>query len=270
MTGPKPTRRRIFPIHFAPGKKLFHVVVRLSDAPGSYSAILNLLGPKVNLIGTTTYSLSDGTAIFSGLSESLSPRETSSSLSRLIMSSKAAIEASVFEGHDGLLVDTFHTGVEVGGDEFMLVRRLGASLMFDHVAKLLGSGGETLLYEEGRSLSLLNAENMIKLVGIERVRTSSAELSHFLTAQGWGSLDVVGNLGDGSLSIKLSDCFECSAKVTYRKGCNFMRGYFAGSMEASMGGNVEAKEVRCSMKGNSSCEFNVTTTAEPIATKQTS
>ncbi|MDA4127783.1 MAG: 4-vinyl reductase, partial [Thaumarchaeota archaeon] len=78
----------------------------------------------------------------------------------------------------------------------------------------------------------------------------------------WGSPEIVGNLGEGSLSIKLNDCFECSAKVTYRKGCNFMRGYFAGSMEASMGGNVEAKEVRCGLKGAPSCEFSVTTTAK--------
>ncbi|HEV2138475.1 MAG TPA: hypothetical protein VGR53_06505 [Nitrososphaerales archaeon] len=184
MTGLIPTKRRIFPIHYDPGKKLFQIVVKLSDAPGSFGAILNLLGPKVNLIGTTTYSLSDGTAIFSGFSESLSPKETPKSLKGLIMSSKAAIDVSVTEGIDGLLIDTFHTGIEVGGNDFMLVRRFGASLMFDHVAKLLGSGGEALLYEEGRSLSLLNAENMIRLVGLQRVRTKSAELSPFLTAQG--------------------------------------------------------------------------------------
>jgi predicted hydrocarbon binding protein len=263
MTGPTPTKRRIFPIHFAPGKKLFHVVVKLSDAPGSYSAILNLLGPKINLIGTTTYTLSDGTAIFSGFSESLSPNETANSLNRLIMSSKAAIESSVIEGKDGLLIDTFHTGIEVGGSEFLLMRRLGASLMFDHVAKLLGSGGEALLYEEGRSLSLLNAELMIKLVGLQRVRTNSAELSPFLTAQGWGSPEIEGSLGAGNLRVKLNDCFECSAPVTYRKGCNFMRGYFAGSMEASMGGNADAKEVKCTLKGAPSCEFMVTINAKP-------
>ncbi len=262
MTGLTPTKRRIFPIHYAPGKKLFHIVVKLSDAPGSYSAILNLLGPKVNLIGTTTYSLSDGTAIFSGFSELLSPKETPKALKELIMSSKAAIDVTVFEGHDGLLIDTFHTGIEVGGDDFMLVRRFGASFMFDHVAKILGTGGEALLYEEGRSLSLLNAENMIKLVGLQRVKANSAELSPFLTAQGWGSPEIEGSLGGGNLIVKLNGCFECSAKVTYRKGCNFMRGYFAGSMEAATGGTVDSKEVRCTLKGAPSCEFLVTTNAK--------
>ena len=134
--------------------------------------------------------------------------------------------------------------------------------MFDHVSKLLGSGGETLLYEEGRSLSLLNSENMIKLVGLQRVRTNSAELSPFLTAQGWGSPEIEGSLGAENLIVKLNDCFECSAKVTYRKGCNFMRGYFAGSMEAATGGTVESKEVKCMLKGAPSCEFLVTANAK--------
>ncbi|HEV2138476.1 MAG TPA: 4-vinyl reductase [Nitrososphaerales archaeon] len=49
--------------------------------------------------------------------------------------------------------------------------------------------------------------------------------------------------------------------MTYRKGCNFMRGYFAGSMEASMGGSVDAKEIKCTLRGASSCEFVVTANA---------
>jgi predicted hydrocarbon binding protein len=262
MTRLTPTKRRIFPIYYAPGKKLFHIIVKLSDAPGSFSGILNLLGPKVNLVGTTTYTLSDGTAIFSGFSESLSPKETAQGLKKLIMSSKAAIDAQVVEGNDGLLIDTFHTGIEVGGDEFMLVRRLGVSLMFDHVANLLGSGGEALLYEEGRSLGRLNSENMMKLVGRHRVRASSAELSHFLTAQGWGSPEIVGGTAEERFVVKLKDCFECSARTGSRKGCNFMRGYFAGAAETSLGRNAEVQEVRCFLKGAPLCEFVVTTSAK--------
>ena len=140
----------------------------------------------------------------------------------------------------------------------MLVRRLGTSFMFDHVAKLLGSGGEALMYEEGRSLGHLNADIMIKLVGPERVKTKSSELGHFLTAQGWGSPEIEGSPSEGIFAVKLHDCFECSAPVTHRKGCNFMRGYFAGGMETSMGGNADAKEVKCALKGAPSCEFVVT------------
>jgi predicted hydrocarbon binding protein len=254
-----PTKRRVFPLYYAPGKKLFHIIVKLSDAPGSYSAILNLIGPKVNLVGTTTYTLSDGTAIFSGYSEALSKNDTANQLEKLIMSSKAAIEAEVVEGSDGLLIDTFHTGIEVGGDEFMLVRRSGISLMFGHVARLLGSGGEVLLYEEGYSLGKLNAESMVKNLGKEVVRNNSAQLSHFLTAQGWGATELENGPNEDSYLVKVQDCFECSARASSRKGCDFMRGYFVGAAEASFGGKREAKEVRCALKGAPACEFLVTT-----------
>jgi predicted hydrocarbon binding protein len=258
MTGLSPTKRRVFPIYYAPGKKLFHIIVKLSDAPGSYSAILNLLGPKVNLVGTTTYSLSDGTAIFSGYSESLSAKESAQQIKKLIMSSKAAIDAQVVEGNDGLLIDTFHTGIDVGGDEFMLLRRHAVSLMFGHVARMLGSGGEALLYEEGYSLGKLNAESMVKVLGPERVRSNSVELSHFLTAQGYGSLSMEKGPTQGSFTLKLEDCFECSARASSRKGCDFMRGYFVGAIETSFEGKMEGKEVKCALKGASSCEFLVT------------
>jgi predicted hydrocarbon binding protein len=251
----KGTRRRVFPLYFAPGRTIFHIVVKLSDAPGSYSAILNLLGRRVNLVGTTTYTLSDGTAMFSGFAESLSPRETAKELKQLIMSSKAAIETEVIAGSEGLLVDTFHTGIEAVGNEYMLLRREGLSHMFDKVAKMLGSGGEALLYEEGRSLGQRNSENMVKLIGPERVRAQSQDLSHFLTALGWGEVETVPGSGSEVARVKIKDCFECKGELTSRKGCNFFRGYFVGTSEVALGKKLEAKEVSCILKHAPACEF---------------
>ena len=136
-------KKKIFPVHYAPGKKLFHILVTLSDAPGSYSSILDLMRTKVNLIGTSTYTLSDGTAVFSGFSEALSPSTTGKDLEKLIMNSKVAISAEVYEGADGLLVDTFHTGFVVGDEEYILMRKDGMVQVFDRVSRMLGSGGKS-------------------------------------------------------------------------------------------------------------------------------
>jgi|SRR5579863_4262026 len=250
--------RKTFPFQYSPGKKLFHIVVKMSDAPGSYSAILNLLGSKVNLIGTTTYTLSDGTAIFSGFSESLDDTQTASGLKKVIMSSKAAKDAEVGEGHDGLLVDTFHIGLEVGGDPFMLFRREGLSHMFDHVVKILGSGGEALLFEEGKDLGRRNAHRMHDLIGKKRARDEAEYLSSYIGAQGWGRVTPAeGELKAGS-NIQLEDCFECTGDMMYRKGCNFMRGYFTGSIEETYDMEVDVKETQCVSKGAKACEFTVT------------
>lgn len=251
-------KKKIFPVHYAPGKKLFHIVVTLSDAPGSYSSILDLVRTKVNLIGTSTYTRSDGTAMFSGFSEALSRALTAKGLERLIMSSKAAISATVYEGKDGLLVDTFHTGFVVGDEEYILMRRDGLVHVFDRVSKMLGSGGDALLFEEGTAMGLRNAEMMIKNVGVKRVRAQTGTLNRFLAAQGWGEIEAKAGPGKDGFSVKIDDCFECSTDGASRGGCNFMRGYLAGGARATFGKDYESIETKCRLKGAGACEFVLT------------
>jgi predicted hydrocarbon binding protein len=251
-------KKKIFPVHYAPGKKLFHIVVTLSDAPGSYSSILDLVRTKVNLIGTSTYTRSDGTAIFSGFSEALSPSLTAKELKRLISGSKAAIATTVYEGDDGLLVDTFHTGFVVGDEEYILMRRDGLVRVFDRVSKMLGSGGDALLFEEGMAMGLRNAEMMIESVGAKRVRAQMKVLNRFLAAQGWGQIEARAGPGKEGFTVRVVDCFECSADGSSRRGCNFMRGYLAGGAKATFGREYESKETKCRLKGAEACEFVLT------------
>jgi predicted hydrocarbon binding protein len=251
-------KKKIFPVHYAPGKKLFHIVVTLSDAPGSYSSILDLVRTKVNLIGTSTYSLNDGTAMFSGFSEALSQTLTGKELEKLIMNSKAAISATVYEGKDGLLVDTFHTGFVVGDEEYILMRRDGLVHVFDRVSKMLGSGGDALLFEEGMAMGLRNAEMMIKNVGARRVRAQTGILNRLLAAQGWGEIEAKEGPRKDVFTVKVVDCFECSPGGASRRGCNFMRGYLVGGAKATSGKDYESKETKCRLKGAETCEFQLT------------
>ncbi len=251
------SKKRIFPVHFAPGKKLFHIVVKLSDAPGSYSSVLNLLGTKVNLIGTSTYTLDDGTAIFSGFAEGLATGLTPHELKNLIMASRSAIAADVYEGEDGVLVDTYHTGYLVDKDEHMLIRRDGMLHMFEHVSKMLGSGGDTLLYEEGKALGLRNGETMLKTLGLERVQSQAPVLSHLLAAKGFGAVEYKPGPGKNEFTMLVRDCFECAQPGSHRKGCNFIRGYLAGDATASTGREYEAEEVKCALRRGSICEFHL-------------
>jgi len=250
-------KRRIFPVHYDPSKKLFHILVKLSDAPGSYSLILDLIRTKVNLIGTTTYTSSDGTAMFSGFSEALSPDLTGDGLKKLIMHSKAAIAAEIHEGKDGLLVDTFHTGYIVGTDEYILMRREGLIHVFDRVARMLGSGGDALLYDEGMTMGLKNSEIMIKRIGLDNVRNQTGVLNRFLAAQGWGQVKAKGAVSDDRFTLEVSDCFECSDDRGFRKGCHFIRGYLAGGAKATYGRDFESKETKCILKGDDVCEFRL-------------
>jgi predicted hydrocarbon binding protein len=250
-------RHRVFPVHYRPKEKLFHVIVKLSDAPGSYSIILDILRPKLNLVGTSTYTLDDGTAIFSGFAEALSKDTTSEEIKKMILGSKGALDAVVKEGKGGLLIDTFHVGFNVDGDDYLLLRSQGLDQMFDRVSSMLGSGGDALLFEQGLSMGHWNAENLIKRIGIDVVRAQVGALSRSLSAQGFG--DVEGDVGpeDGDFVMTVGDCFECSGEESRRKACNFMRGYFVGSAQAIFGKKYRCEESKCVLKGAKSCEFKL-------------
>jgi predicted hydrocarbon binding protein len=253
----KSEKQKIFPVHFAPGKKLVHIVVRLSDAPGSYSSILDLLATRVNLVGTTTYTLSDGTALFSGFAEALTPAETADALRDLILKSKAAKEADVIEGKEGLLVDTFHTGLVVGDEDYVLLRRDGMAQMFDRVSKMLGSGGETLLYEEGKAMGQWNASSLAKRIGAERIRANPGALNRLLAAQGLGEVEMTGRTG-GSFTITVRDCLECSGKRRSRTACSFIRGYLVGFLGEEVGSDFDCTEEKCRLSAGEVCVFDLT------------
>jgi predicted hydrocarbon binding protein len=251
-------KHRVFPVHYDPGKKLFHVVVKLSDAPGSYRSVLDLLSSRVNLIGTSTYTLSDGTAMFSGFAEALSPKETAERIKKLILGSKVAIEAEVHEGSQGLLIDTFHNGFVVDTEAYVLLRKGDLAHMFDRVSRILGSGGDTLLYEEGRAMSHWNVESLAKKFGIKRFREEGNVLYRFMSAQGWGEVNGKPGPEKGEFTMTVKDCFECSGEGAPRRECSFMRGYFAGSANAIYGREFEVRETKCGFKGEKFCEFRIT------------
>lgn len=249
-------RKREFSFYFAEGRSLFHIVARIPDEPGSLGRIINLLGPHVNFIGTSTYTLHDRTAIFSGYAEALKKEESAEQLKALVASSKVAMDVSVMPGQDGILVDTYHTGFEAYGEEMMLFRRKAMASMLAQVYKLLGSGGETLLYEEGKAIGRSNMEETVRAIGKERVGNNITYLRKRLRALGWGDVDAPVK-GDRT-RLQIKDCFECSANTDSRTGCHFWRGYIVGNRGAIDGKDPAAEEVKCVLRGDEVCEFVIT------------
>lgn len=243
-------------MHYAKGKKLFHIIVHMSDAPGSMSAILDGLGKRVNFIGMTSYSLSDGTAMLTAFAESLSPRETPESLKAVLVGLSASLEADVREGVDGLLVDTFHRGIQVGDDDYILLRREGLAGVYDHIVKIFGTGGEVLLYEQGKALGKDNAQRRVKELGVGNIVSNSSYLGRALTAQGWGLIESKTKPESKEFLITVTDCFECSGADRVRKGCDFLRGFFEGSAEVTRGKRPVVKEVECRLRGSKACVFH--------------
>ena len=235
---------------------MFHIVVHMADAPGSLSAILTDLGKRVNFIGLSSYALTDGTAMFTAFAEALDQKETPNTLKGAIDKLSASLEAEVAEGRKGLLVDTYHTGIQVGGDEYLLLRREGLSGVFDHIVRIFGTGGEVLLYEEGKALGRDNAEKRMKELG-DLVVDEAAYIDRALTAQGWGVVETSTARGTTDFTIRVDDCFECSGRDSPRKGCDFLRGYYEGSVETTRGAKPRVEETECRLRGDKGCTFRI-------------
>ena len=149
----KPIKKQALGLYFSPRVKSFHVVVRIKDVPGALSSVLELLRGHVNLVNSISYSLEHNGAIWSGFGRSLSKNETEGRLKKLVERLPVVLECEVKGSDHGLLIDSFHSGLEVAPHRSAVVfPSAGITGIYDHLARILGSGGETLMFEEGSAL----------------------------------------------------------------------------------------------------------------------
>jgi len=250
-------RRVVFPYYYSARKKLFHVVTRIKDVPGALAGVLNLLTTELNLLGSTSYSIEGDSAMFSCFAESLRRSETPEEIQRLLAKSPWVLESRVSESRDGLLVDSFHTGVQVGaGEPYIMFPSAGMDDIFEKLVRTFGSGGETILYELGRNFGNDRFELYRPLLG-SQPRTRVDEASHIFEALGYGESTITQN-PDGSILMVVDDCFECFTPSVIGRSCAFRRGLAAGSFGALIGQEVQCQETKCRSKGDKFCEFILT------------
>lgn len=252
------------PYYFAPGKRLLQIVVHLPEKDGVLGEVLSQLERKVRLVGTTTYRLADGTAMVSAVAEVRSAEETPERLGRLLKSA-GALDSEVIEGIDGILVDTFHSGLATGAEYLVQFRRLAVTRLIDRIHMLLGSGADVLLFEGGAALGRSNGEEYVRSLGAGTVRKTSEYLMKGLASQGLGSITRKATPGDEGSTLVVHDCFECSSNESKRTGCNFFRGYLLGSSSAIAGGEFTVEETKCRLTGGEACEFRIEPKAKPAA-----
>jgi len=251
-------RKVEYPLYYSPGRNLVHVVVKLRDTPGGLARVLEALGGLVDLIGTTSYRLKDGHAIFSGFAELVSEGETARSVKEAVAAVDGVAACDAWESRQGLLVDRFHTGIQSGnGESYILLPAAALAQTFAKVVQTLGSGGETILYLEGVNLAATRFETYRRMLGPEPV-TRVEEASHIYEALGYGSSSITLEHSGRVVRLIQKDCFECSGPVKGMTSCAFMRGLAAGSFGAVLRKEMKSDEVRCRLRGDESCEFVLT------------
>jgi len=243
-------------LYFSPRAKSFHVVARIKDVPGALSSVLELLRDHVNLVNSISYSLADGGAIWSGFGKSLSKAETEGKLKRLVERLPMVLECEVKGSDHGLLIDSFHSGLEVAPDRPAVVFPLvGVSGIYDHLARILGSGGETILFEEGSALGKSSGQYLNAMLGRGRLDWKFKALMGTYRTIGWGSASLNVEKSRTRYRVRVSNCMECAGMGKDRKGCNLLRGCLSSAVSTLSGSKFECEETKCRFRGDSFCEF---------------
>jgi predicted hydrocarbon binding protein len=243
------------PYYLAPGRRLFQIVINVRGERGALGSIIGLLESTFKLEGTTSYAPHDSTSILSVVAEGQSDAETPDGVRSSILTNRAALDAEVLEGREGILVDRFHTGLTTGAGYVMMIRRQSLTKMLDRINRLLGSGGEVVLYEEGIAVGRANGEAFLKSLGAGMLRRNIDYLRSNLTAQGWGEVSVEVDPDGETRRMVVHDCFECSSNEGGRTGCHFFRGYILGNTSATFGMAFTVEESNCKLRGGNECTF---------------
>ena len=252
----EPTRKRSLGFCFSPKVKAFHIVVKLNDVPGALSSVLELLRSHVDLVASVSYSLDGGGAIWSGFGKSLSKTETEGKLRRVVERSPMVVGCEVRGSDHGLLVDTFHTGIEVAPERPGVVLPLaGISRMYGRLAEVFGSGGETILFEEGSALGESSGKYLNTKLGPGSLDWKVKAMLGIYTTYGWGSARLKVEKPRTRFRLVLGDCFECTGTAKKRTGCSFVRGHLASAVSAMAGTRFESEETKCRFRGDDACEI---------------
>jgi predicted hydrocarbon binding protein len=252
----KRRKRVLYPFHYSDRRKLVMVVVRLKNVPGALAGVLSLLTTKVDLIGSTSYSIERETAIFTCMAETLKRSESTDSILGIVKSSPWVTEAEVTESRNGFIVDSFHNGLQLGtGEAYMMVPIAEVSKAFERVVKAFGKGGEETLFVLGKSFGAERFElyrPRLEPNPLERLE----EASRILENLGYGA-SVVSPRTKDSFRFTVEDCFECSTPTSSGRECHFRRGMTEGAFSAMLGRETRVSETRCRLRGDSVCEFTV-------------
>jgi predicted hydrocarbon binding protein len=248
-------RKTVFPFHYSPDERMVHVLAKLTDEPGTLASLLSVLGTKVNLVGTSSYSTSDGAAIFSGFGKILSSSNNAHSIQKHAAKAPSVLSCQVWEDKEGLLVDRFHTGFQAGfGEPYLMFPLKGLSDTFERIVKTFGSGGQTILYTYGLDYGMARAPLYKSIMG-EHPETRLDELTAIVGALGYAASTATFESSGKVLKLTARECFECSTPTTTERKCAFLRGMAVGIFSTLFNKELVCEETKCRQEGNEECEF---------------
>lgn len=260
-------RKDVNVYQYHPSAKLFHMVVELKNVPGALESVLRVLREmNLNVLGSfSSVDVAARSGVWSGFIEDSLHTETE--LREKISSSQYVLDVLVSQSKEGFLVDSLHFPLAWNtGDRAVMMRAKYLILMFDRIREELGTGGETLVYQEGLAYGTETWKNFGSRIGPAFVSSNLHDVLMIYQAVGWFKLEGVDvSERDWTIRIITSGSFECDGRRSARPYSQFVRGHLTGGLTALLGKELECEETKCMAAGDQFCEFTLTPKSRPSA-----
>jgi predicted hydrocarbon binding protein len=199
--------------------------------------------------------LGGNVAIFSGFGEVLSKSVTAQALQGMMAKLPNVSGCQVWESREGLLVDRFHTGFQAGvGEPYLILPARALSETFEGIVRTFGSGGQTILYEQGLDYGRSRSGIYKKMIRKHPERRLD-DLTSIVGALGYGKSTATLEPSGKAMTLTSIECFECSTPTRTGRTCKFLQGMAVGIFSALFGKELVGEETLCRQKGNEHCEF---------------
>jgi predicted hydrocarbon binding protein len=240
-----------------PSRKLFHLVVELKNVPGALHDVLGVIRDlNLNILGSF-YSADSAasTGVWSGFVED--SHHTAAELKEKLSSSQLILDSIVIESKEGFLVDATLFPIALNTGEKAVMMEAGyLGRMLAAVRKRFGTGGESIIHEEGQGYGRDAWTHYVTMLGSGFLRSNLQDVLKLYQALGWFKLEGVDwNDTDRSVTVRTRGNFECEGAKSSSPYSHFVRGHLAGGLTAIMGKEMACEETKCIAVGDEYCEF---------------
>lgn len=253
--------RDLHAFEFSPGKKLAHFVIALQDIPGAFETSAAIATKHhVNILSGFHCAPSGSSqgfwSFFADFTDAdIDPKGLAQELQFLPSSADVRFKVP----QRGLLIDSFHFPIQLGGRRAMIMRTGSFASMFTRIIGMFGDGAaaRVVIYQMGEAAGRAMMKELVDELGAALVREELRSIIGLYSSYGWGVFNLVSlDLDKIRAEIRARDNFECSNfdKSTVPRS-NFVRGHIAGWFSELVGSRVEVAEEYCVSKGDPFCYF---------------
>jgi len=254
------TPKSVLGFLFDQERSFMHIRVTMKNSRGSLESVLHVLtGLKVNVLSSFSNVAPGGKkGEWSAFAE-LAAETTPEAVTAALKASEGVLDAEVHPSENGLLIESSHFPVVISpGMRVLLLPPEMQSAMFSRIKRTFGSGGETILYLEGKAAGVNGAGITIRYLGKDRQKSLRNSSMPFMQTLGWGRARVLEHSDDFThVRVSITDCFECMGVRSTTMCCHFMRGVVAGVFSGMTNKQLEAEETSCVAAGATACTFEI-------------